>query len=340
LIFAVLALVGTSILTLLAPSTALASSLAGPNVRNATALKSGDWGDAENIPGVVGTASFSKLYSLSCASAGNCSAVGQYLVSSDDYQAFVANERSGKWGKGETVPGTAALNAGDDASATSVSCRSAGNCSAGGAYTNAADQVVAFVVNERAGKWGDAEAVPGIANAAGESTMYSLSCASAGNCTASGTYEDSSGHDQAFVVSERDWNWGDSKEVPGTATLNAGGFAQTYSVSCASVGNCAAGGDYQNAGYNTAVFVASEKNGKWGNAVEVPGTATLDAGNQASFSSLSCASAGNCAGGGYYTNATFDTEVFVVNETNGRWTKAIEVPGIATLNAGGDSGLA
>src|ERR1700678_416446 len=38
--------------------------------------------------------------------------------------------------------------------------------------------------------------------------------------------------------------WGKTQEVPGTATLNAEGNGSTSSVSCASAGNCSAGGAY------------------------------------------------------------------------------------------------
>ena len=41
--------------------------------------------------------------------------------------------------------------------------------------------------------------------------------------------------------------------------------------------------------------------GSWGQAVEVPGLAALNTGGQANVNSVSCASAGNCAAGGYYT---------------------------------------
>ena len=37
--------------------------------------------------------------------------------------------------------------------------------------------------------------------------------------------------------------WGKAKEVPGTATLNTGGGAWIISLSCASAGNCSAGGE-------------------------------------------------------------------------------------------------
>ena len=46
------------------------------------------------------------------------------------------------------VPRTATLNAGGDALIESVSCTSAGNCSAGGRYTDSSHRSQAFVVSQ------------------------------------------------------------------------------------------------------------------------------------------------------------------------------------------------
>jgi hypothetical protein len=74
--------------------------------------------------------------------------------------------------------------------------------------------------------------------------------------------------------------------------------------------------------------------GSWGRAIEVPGLGALNKNGNADVSSLSCASPGYCAAGGYYGNHGSDpylaTSVrgFVVSEKNGRWHQAIEVPGL------------
>jgi len=60
--------------------------------------------------------------------------------------------------------------------------------------------------------------------------------------------------------------WRTAHEVRGLAALNAGGDAQVLSVSCASAGNCAAGGYYENARAFYEAFVVSEVNGAWGRA--------------------------------------------------------------------------
>jgi hypothetical protein len=54
----------------------------------------------------------------------------------------------GTWGTAIEVPGTAALNKDGDAAINSVSCATAGNCSAGGSYIDGSHHIQAFVVGE------------------------------------------------------------------------------------------------------------------------------------------------------------------------------------------------
>ena len=168
-------------------------------------------------------------------------------------------------------------------------------------------------------------------------TRPSSNC-SAGDCAAGGTYKDSVGRAQAFVVDEKNGVWGKAIEVPGTATLNVAGLAQVKSVSCAGAGNCTAGGSYTNASGSQA-FVVNEKGGVWGKAIEVPGSAALNVHGNAAVTSVSCAAAGNCAAGGFYVGSSLHGQAFVVKETNGVWGNAIKVPGTAGLNHGGDAAL-
>jgi hypothetical protein len=320
-------------------SGAVVSYQAGPGQQQVFVVTttSGSWGMAEEAPGTaaLNTGDSAGMSSVSCASAGNCSAGGSY-DSSSGREAFVVSETNGTWTTAIEVPGTAALNTGGSAEVSSVSCTSAGNCSAGGAYASASGGQ-AFVVNETNGTWNTAIQVvgPAAASTGGTAAVSSVSCGSAGNCSAVGSYVRGSGHrQQVFVVSETNGVWGTAIEVPGTAALNKSGNAQISSVSCASAGNCSAGGYYTGVAGEQA-FVVSQAQGTWGTAVKVPGLAALNQGGNAQVSSVSCASAGNCSGGGFYTDSSGGQQALVVIQAQGTWGSATEVPGTATLNTGG-----
>jgi hypothetical protein len=87
---------------------------------------------------------------------------------------------------------------------------------------------------------------PGLSRLAGQrfSSVDSVACVAAGDCTAGGTYADASGRTQVFVVSERGGVWGRAQPLPGIAALNRGGNAGVTQVSCTGAGSCAAGGWY------------------------------------------------------------------------------------------------
>jgi hypothetical protein len=174
------------------------------------------------------------------------------------------------------------------------------------------------VAVERDGVWGKAIEVPGLGalNLGGFAQVSSLSCASAGSCAAGGVYTLSDGFSsQAFVVVERNGVWGKAIDVPGLAALDTGRGSDVTSVSCASAGNCVAGGGYST-GTKGQGFVAVERNGRWGKAIEVPGLGALNTGGGAGVSSVSCALAGDCSAvGGYDSRRHPNTQGFVVSQT-------------------------
>ena len=82
------------------------------------------------------------------------------------------------------------------------------------------------------------------------------------------------------MVSLRHGRWGTAIEVPGLGALDKGGDAGVSAVSCASAGSCAAAGDYTDGGQNGQGFVAAERNGRWGTAIEIPGLGALNSGRE------------------------------------------------------------
>jgi hypothetical protein len=323
---------------------------ASASVRLAAAARTGSWRNAEELPGLaalnkVNTNGY-PLTSESCASAGNCVLGGSYSPSKGHFQAFVASEQEGYWGKAQQIPGLAALNTGDSAGVNSVSCASAGNCAAVGTYAGGSPAGQRpFVASEKNGVWGKAQQIPGLAalNTAGDASAVAVSCAPGKtlNCAVGGFYYTTDTTNQAFVAGEKNGVWGQAQEAPGTAALNQGDNAGVSSVSCPSAGNCTLTGTYEDGSRNSQAFVAGEKNGVWGQAQEIPGTAALNTGGS-DQGTVSCASAGNCVIGGSYSVSSGESnlgEAFVANEKNGVWGSAQEVPGTAALNQGGGAGV-
>jgi hypothetical protein len=60
--------------------------------------------------------------------------------------------------------------------------------------------------------------------------------------------------------------------------------------------------------------VASQANGTWGTAIEVPGTAALNTGGNAGLYSVSCGAAGNCSAAGFDTDNSNHQQAFVASQ--------------------------
>ena len=88
-------------------------------------------------------------------------------------------------------------------------------------------------------------------------------------------------------------------------------------MSCASAGNCVAGGYYTYGdGGDQSAFVAVERNGRWGTAIQLPGLKILNTGSNSvdvanNDFSVSCAPTGPCAAGWYYASASGDDQGLV-----------------------------
>jgi hypothetical protein len=219
---------------------------------------------------------------------------------------------AGTWGKAQRLPGT-----GPKTAVMSVSCSAAGDCSAGG---------TGFVDTETKDKWGTARPVSGTS---GLDVQWSVSCAAPGDCAAAGNYSGA-----VYVASQHGGVWGPADQVPGLAALDRGGNAAINALSCGAVGSCVAGGSYVDGSGHTQAFVVTQASGVWKAAQQVPGLAALNKGGYASLSAMSCASAGNCTGGGLFTDSSSGQEAFVVSQVDSKWHAATGLPGLASLNKG------
>jgi hypothetical protein len=315
-----------------------------PTVAGAAAARV-HWGKAEPVPGL---AALNKGYNaavdaIACWGAGGCVAGGSYTDRQGHVQAFVARERKGRWGEAIEVPGTGALNRGGNAQVTQVACARTSVCVAVGSYTNQGDGGEYFTATERNGRWRTAAQVP--VPALGGVGINAAWCAPGGLCAAAGGFTDSGGAIQLWIETETHGRWQPALEVPGIAALNVGGYATVDAVTCASAGNCAAGGQYATTARPNPFlepFVVTETNGSWGAAQEVPGIGPINSPELANgdTTAIACPSAGNCTAAGDYeavSSAEYCANspegppqgcagAFVVNERHGTWGQVTAAP--------------
>ena len=192
------------------------------------------------------------------------------------------------------------------------------------------------------GTWAQATEVPAPANAQADpgASFSAVSCSSVGNCTASGTFVDSSGSTQATVATESSATWARATAI--TAPSNSGNSfpgASLPGISCSSVGNCAATGRYVDGTGDWQAMAVTETSGTWAQATEVAAPANAQADPQAGLNGVSCLSVGNCTASGGYVDSSGNKQAMVVTETSGTWAQAIEVTAPVNAQANPIAGL-
>lgn len=312
----------------------------GPATHSATNSAIGAWHNAVEAAGsaTLNTGGNADAGLISCSGAGDCLVAGTFETPGSHVHPFLISQISGKWGQSQLVPGLAALDLGNYASPSSVSCSGPGNCTVGGSYRDKSAHQHAWVASEVRWKWSRAHQLPGMAalNKGDGSTLISVSCISVGSCTADGDYTDSQSHGGSFVVTEAGGTWGAVQQVPGLAALATAGASGIGPVSCHSVGNCSAGGSYEDGPDSYDGYVVSQVRGTWGKAVPIPGLKPMNTGGQATINGLACGWAGDCVVGGTYTDLGGDRFTFLASQVSGTWGHAEQVPGMAAIATGGD----
>jgi hypothetical protein len=184
----------------------------------AETLSSGMWtATAILAPNNAPDYTFADLNAVSCVSAGNCVAVGDYRVSTIQTESFYAVETSGAWARGLelSVPADADTDPAET-SFDSVSCVSSGNCQLLGIYavtpTSAVSPIHAVVDSFKFGT-GLVGSPTEITQAARQSgiDLNSISCTNPGsngaNCVAVGA-QVGQFTQVATYVEENDGVWG------------------------------------------------------------------------------------------------------------------------------------
>jgi hypothetical protein len=294
----------------------------------------GTWGTPAALAGIPNSNNSSAI--VSCAASGECAAGWTYPGASGYGDAYLIDESGGVWGRAQPVTiGTVGT------SLEHVSCAAAGDCTAVGSYVDSAGGLgigLPFVMDSSGGTWDAPQEVPGFAGLSSPSPfngdLTSVSCTSAGNSVAGGSYyvsfTNGQTNGQPFLATETNGSWGQPQNLGGLATLNPNDSATLQSVSCGGPGDCAAMGEYENVASGGGVidntWVADESGGSWGQAQELSAPA---ASNETRGGALSCPTQGFCVIAGYYIATSVGAdEAFTATYTGGTWTVQ-DVPGLA-----------
>lgn len=288
------------------------------------------------------------LNSVSCAMAGNCTAVGSYDAEGDDHPGVLLTQANGAWETGVRAPLPARIwPRGGSVDLQAVDCVSPGNCTAVGTYRRGAHRADGVLLTETDGTWASGVLAPLPGNRAKSQLtiathvyLNSVSCSTPGNCTAVGDYVSRGGHQQGLLLKQTDGSWtGEQARLPVRGWRRSLGPGVTVkSVSCASAGNCTAVGSYYKGrgGRDAASLLLTQTDGRWATGVEArlpAGAAHLAAFEasgpdyaQTGLASVSCASAGNCTAVGLHPhNESGNYWGLRVTESHGQWGRAVWV---------------
>ena len=280
------------------------------------------------------------LTSVSCATATNCFAAGTYADSNRHPEGLLETEINGTWSytvtngaRGYTgaeagLPSDAATE--PKVALNSVSCGAAGRCVAVGSYINTANAQEGLLLTgtDSSGAWvftPTAVSLPSGAATSPVASLSSVSCMAAGDCDAVGSYADSSHHQQGLLLTEAGSSWGSGTEAKLPADASTNPDVSLTSVSCSSVGNCDAVGDYSTAAGSLHGLMLTATAGSWGTGAEP--SIPSDAGSTSfvMLSSVSCFATSQCAATGNYADESFSSHPLLLSQSSGgSWSAGVE----------------
>lgn len=220
-------------------------------------------------------------------------------------------------------------------------CTALGNCFAAGAFVDGNSHQQGVLYTENAGLWLTPVAVVAPRNAARPNpgvTMDTAACGALGSCTALGSFVDTAGNQQAFVVTTLNTVAQPSQllEMP-TNALARQLLVQPHSLACWGPGNCVAVGTYTSGNiFATQGFIATQRRGVWRRASEVVLPADANSNPVVTLTQVTCWGNANCAAVGSYVNRDNVTRAIVIRRTGGGWHPAqlIALPPGASAYAG------
>ena len=235
-------------------------------------------------PNPTGTTG-SGLLAVACSSSSACQAVGESTGGAGGLSSLAEGWNGATWSIEATPPPTGSTGT----RLLGVACTTAATCTAVGGYGGPGGVGLTMAEVWNGTSW-SVQSTPNPAGSAGAG-LLSVSCSSAGACTAVGDYDTASG---ALVALAEAWN-GTSWSIQSTPKPTGAADTALNSVSC-TLGTCTAAG-FSAAAAAGALPLAEAWNGTSWTIQATPSPSGATAGG---FLAVSCASTSSCVGVGSY----------------------------------------
>jgi hypothetical protein len=284
-------------------------------------LSAGTWNATEApLPSNAGASPSAILFSVACASVDSCTAIGDYVDTSDSFQGLIETWSGGTWEAVEApVPSGAGTDDGE-VRLSSVTCPSTLSCTVVGTYDNGTSASVGLIDTLSGGDWeAIAPPVPSNANEGSQDVpLSSVTCTSARNCVAVGTYVDEASITQGLIDTLSGSSWR-ATEAPPASTGENDDVSSFGPVTCGSKRACVVLVDHA---YSQGLIDTLSR-GIWSSTEAMaPNNAQSI---EASLNSVACPSAGACTVAGTYDDTSGTTQELIGTESGGSWS-AIDAP--------------
>jgi hypothetical protein len=256
---------------------------------------------------------------ITCPSASNCTAIGQYVDKDLDHESFAINESGGTWVQGHWIPTPPdAPSRGKNVQPYGVACSSNTSCEIVGKYQTANGDTEPYVVQGQTNAtWTATAARAGLPAGAlsGKSQVADLrgvQCFSAGNCFAVGNYlmATSGGSTPAvYYLTESGGTWASNGTQFTAAPADAASPPKSMvsGLYCFDSADCLTVGNYTNTSSLASPFADAYSTGPvWQTALSVIPPSGYQS---ASLKGISCWGTvpWTCAAAGAYVNSSGHT---------------------------------
>jgi hypothetical protein len=282
---------------------------------------------AATVPVPSSDATGTELTAVTCMSAANCLAAGQYHSAGRQQGMLLAGHGASWTATRAPLPASAAAH--PHVILSSVACASASSCVAAGQYFASGSAYGLLVVGHDS-SW-QAFQAPLPADAAGKpaARLTSVTCTDGGDCVAVGNYLDKPGNEQGFIVTGSGSAWSSYRAALPASAVTPG--AALTAVTCPTASKCVAAGSFS---ANSRGMILTGWGASW-TAVSTPLPSGAAANPAAAFRQISCLSATACVAVGSYSASGAGRQGLLVSGRGSSWSAAsARLPAGAAANQG------